>query len=192
MRLWLGLGNPGAAYARSRHNIGFLILDAILARYQFPPAKEKFGGLFSLGEIGGEKVAALKPMTYMNLSGQSAGEASRFYKIETKHVLAFHDEIDLPFGKIRMKEGGGAAGHNGIRSLISHLGADFWRLRAGVAHPGDGRQVKDYVLGDFSKSEVTQVETLASAIADHAPLLAQDRADLFSNRLHLQLADSHS
>lgn len=180
MRLFAGLGNPGDEYARHRHNIGFMVADAIAADHGFPTWKKKFSGLLAEGKIGSEKVALLKPQTYMNLSGQSVAAAARFYKIEPSHVFVFHDELDLEAGKVRVKAGGGNAGHNGLESIQDHFGtADFCRVRLGIGHPGDKDKVHGYVLGNFSKAD-TWVEPLLEAVAKHAPLLLTNEANFMT------------
>lgn len=171
MRLFVGLGNPGPNYARNRHNIGFMALDALVEQQGFSPWRQRFQGVCAEGTLDGEKVLALKPMTYMNKSGQSVGEAARFYKLSPDDVVVFHDELDLACGKVKIKTGGGHAGHNGLRSIISHLGADFRRVRLGIGHPGDKAQVHGHVLSDFSKAEQQIVERLLEALAREAPLL---------------------
>ncbi|MGM0561923.1 MAG: aminoacyl-tRNA hydrolase [Pseudomonadota bacterium] len=171
MRLFVGLGNPGPNYARNRHNIGFMALDALAEHHGFPAWRQRFQGFCSEGVLDGEKVLVLKPMTYMNKSGQSVGEAARFYKLSPEDVLVFHDELDLACGKVKLKTGGGHAGHNGLRSIIAHLGADFRRARLGIGHPGDKAKVHGHVLGDFSKPEQEVVDRLLEVMAREAPLL---------------------
>ncbi|WP_022729466.1 aminoacyl-tRNA hydrolase [Fodinicurvata sediminis] len=171
MRLLVGLGNPGPTYARNRHNIGFMAVDAFAEHHGFPAWRQRFQGFCSEGVLGGEKVLLLKPMTYMNKSGQSVGEAARFYKLSPEDILVFHDELDLGCGKVKLKTGGGHAGHNGLRSIIAHLGADFRRARLGIGHPGDKAKVHGHVLGDFSKSEQEIVDRLLEVMAREAPLL---------------------
>ena len=155
MLLFVGLGNPGAAHAGQRHNVGFMALDAIARRHRFGPWKAKFQGAVAEGRLDGKKLLALKPQTYMNESGRSVGEALRYFDIPPDEVVVFHDEIDLAGGKVRIKAGGGAAGHNGLRSIAAHIGAGFRRVRIGVAHPGNAALVQRYVLNDFSKLETT-------------------------------------
>jgi PTH1 family peptidyl-tRNA hydrolase len=183
MLLLVGLGNPGPDYAGHRHNIGFVALDAICARHRFAPARKKFRGLIAEGEIGGLKVLALKPQTYMNESGQSVGEAARFHKIAPADVIVVHDEIALAVGKLRVKTGGGNAGHNGLRSVDAHIGPGYRRLRIGVGHPGDPERVKDFVLQDFTKSERPYFETLVAAIAEAAPLLVAGEDAAFMSKV---------
>ncbi len=186
MLLWVGLGNPGSNMARNRHNVGFMALDVIAARHGFSPWRNRFKGLTAEGHIGGEKILALKPMTYMNASGESVQAASAFYKLPTEAITAFHDELDLVPGKLRVKQGGGAAGHNGLRSMDRHLGtSDYWRVRLGIGHPGSKERVLPYVLGDFSKDDVVWLIPFLDAIADAAPLLAAGKAPDFMTRVAL-------
>jgi peptidyl-tRNA hydrolase, PTH1 family len=174
MKLFVGLGNPGAKYAHHRHNIGFMALDAIADHYRFAPWKKKFQGFAAEGEIGGEKVLLLKPQTYMNDSGLSVGDAARFHKIKLKDIAVFHDELDLAPSKIKVKIGGGDAGHNGLRSISQHLGSDYKRVRLGIGHPGVKELVTHHVLGDFAKADAAWLEALLKAIADASPRLAAD------------------
>lgn len=187
MLLIVGLGNPGPKYAFNRHNIGFMAVDAIVHRHSFSPARQRFQGLVSEGTLAGEKVLVLKPTTYMNESGRAVGEAMRFFKLSPAHVVVFHDELDLPPGKLRMKTGGGAAGHNGIRSVAAHIGDTFRRVRIGIGHPGTKERVLGAVLGDFSKADLKWLEPLVEAIAEAAPLLAEGKDASFANRVHLAL-----
>ncbi|MCM2344722.1 MAG: aminoacyl-tRNA hydrolase [Alphaproteobacteria bacterium] len=184
MWLLVGLGNPGDKYAHNRHNIGFMAVDAIAEAHGFPAFKKKFQGLVSEGVIGGEKIILLKPQTYMNNSGQSVGEAAKFYKIPLERIVAFHDELDLMAGKIRTKKGGGNAGHNGLRSMDSHLNSnDYWRVRLGIGHPGDKAMVHNHVLSDFSKSESNWLKSLIEAIGTQAPLLVQGKDNEFMSKV---------
>lgn len=187
MLLLAGLGNPGAKYAGNRHNIGFMAVDALVRRHGLSPWRRRFQGAVSEGEIAGEKVIALLPETFMNESGRAVAEAMRFYKIPLDKVLVFHDELDLPPAKIRIKKGGGNAGHNGLRSITAQCGNDYWRVRLGIGHPGDRTLVHGYVLNDFAKSERPWVDAVCAACADHADLLAIGRPDEFQNRCHLFL-----
>jgi peptidyl-tRNA hydrolase, PTH1 family len=188
MILLVGLGNPGEKYARNRHNIGFMAADAIVRRHSFSPPRARFQGLVSEGTFGGEKAIVLKPTTYMNESGRAVGEAMRFYKLTPADVVVFYDELDLEAAKVRMKTGGGAAGHNGIRSIAAHIGPDFRRVRLGIGHPGAKDRVLGYVLGDFSKAEAADwVDPMLDAIADAAPLLAEGKDATFANKVHLAL-----
>ena len=172
MKLFVGLGNPGASYEGNRHNIGFMAVDAIARAAGFSPWRDKFQGEISTGQLGGEKVVALKPATFMNLSGQSVGAAMRFYKLEPEQIVVFHDEIDLAPGKCRVKDGGGHAGHNGLRSLHQHIGDAYRRVRLGVGHPGHKDRVPKYVLSDFSKADQEWLHPLIDGIASGAHHLA--------------------
>ncbi len=186
MEPWLftGLGNPGDKYAKNRHNIGFMVVDAMARAHNFPPFRKKFSGEFSEGAIDGVKVILLKPATYMNESGQSVAAAAKFYKIKPDHIVAFHDELDLAPGKIRIKTGGGNAGHNGLRSMQAHLNTpDFVRVRLGIGHPGDKDRVSGYVLSDFAKVEKKWVDLLVEGVSDYAPLLAGGRDNDFMTRV---------
>ncbi len=169
MVLFVGLGNPGPRYEGNRHNIGFMALDAMARRFNLPPWRKRFQGEMTEGQVDGTRVTLLKPMTYMNESGQSVGEAMRWLKLEPKDVVVFHDELDLAPGKLRTKTGGGAAGHNGLRSITGHIGADFRRVRLGIGHPGHKDLVHRYVLDDFAKAEPQGwLEPLLDAVADAA------------------------
>lgn len=172
MKLIVGLGNPGDKYARNRHNVGFMAVERIAERHRFGPWKRKFQGTAADGEIAGEKVLLLKPDTYMNESGRSVGEAARFLKIGLADIVVVHDELDLAPGKIKMKTGGGNAGHNGLRSITAHLGNEYARVRIGIGHPGSRDAVSHYVLNDFAKAEQGWLADLLDAIADAAPRLA--------------------
>ena len=183
MKLFVGLGNPGAQHTFNRHNLGFMAVDAIAAAYDFPGWRKRFQGVASEGKLGREPVLLLKPGTYMNESGRSVGEAVRFYKLELDDVIVFHDELDLAPGKVRVKTGGGVAGHNGLKSLTAHLGNDYIRVRIGIGHPGRKEQVVGYVLHDFAKSDHAWLEPLLGAIADNAPYLAEGAADKFQSRV---------
>lgn len=185
MKLFVGLGNPGTKYARHRHNIGFMAVDEIIHRHSFGPASKKFQGMLSEGRIGSEKILILKPTTYMNESGRAVGEAMRFYKLAPKDVYVFYDELDLPAAKVKVKQGGGAAGHNGIRSTASHIGPDFWRIRLGIGHPGAKERVTGHVLGDFAKADQKWLEDLLRAVADEAGLLAEGKESTFANKVHI-------
>lgn len=186
-RLFVGLGNPGDKYKNNRHNIGFMMIDAIADEYRFPPFRKKFQGEMSEGTIDGIKIVLLKPQTYMNNSGQSVVQAAKFFKVPPAQIYAFHDELDLPPGKIRLKTGGGNAGHNGLKSMQAHLGTgDFVRLRLGIGHPGDKERVHGHVLGDFAKSDANWLELLIEAVADHAPLLANGQESAFMSKVAAQ------
>ncbi|SPJ25122.1 aminoacyl-tRNA hydrolase [Palleronia abyssalis] len=181
MRLFVGLGNPGAKYARHRHNIGFMAIEAIAADHGFPPFRAKFQGMLSEGRLGGDRVALLMPTTFMNNSGQSVGEAARFFKLEPADVVVFHDEIDLAPGKLKCKTGGGHAGHNGLRSIHQHLGPEYARVRMGVGHPGHKDRVPGYVLHDFPKADDTWLDDMLRGCADGAPDLADGDTGRFMN-----------
>ena len=189
MQLWVGLGNPGAQYALHRHNVGFMAVDAIAATYGFDPWRVRFQGLASEGRIGGTKVMLLKPQTFMNDSGRSVGEAMRFYKRDVGDVTAFYDELDLSPLKVKVKTGGGAAGHNGIRSMIAHLDDGFRRVRIGIGHPGHKDRVTPYVLGNFAKAEMDELAHLLGAIAAEAPWLAENDDVRFMNDIALRTQD---
>ena len=188
MRLFVGLGNPGAKYAGNRHNIGFMALERIASDHGFGPWRAKFQGLVSEGMLGGEKVLLLKPGTFMNLSGQSVGEAVRFHKLTPAEVVVFHDELDLAPGKCRVKAGGGHAGHNGLRSIHQHLGEAYGRVRLGIGHPGHKDRVADYVLSDFAKAEAGWLEDLLRGISDGAAKLAEGDESKFLNAVALRTA----
>jgi PTH1 family peptidyl-tRNA hydrolase len=188
MKLIVGLGNPGSKYEGNRHNIGFMAVDEIHRRHSaFQPWRARFQGQVSEGRLGSEKVLLLKPSTYMNESGRSVGEAMRFYKVEPEDIVVLYDELDLPPAKFRMKKGGGHGGHNGLRSIIAHIGADYRRLRLGIGHPGDKKLVSNYVLGDFAKADRDWLEPLLTEVADHADLLAEGKDSQFANKLTLIL-----
>lgn len=186
MLLWVGLGNPEPGMARNRHNIGFMALDVIATRHGFSPWRQRFKGLVAEGMVGGAKILALKPLTYMNASGESVQQATAFYKLPLEVVTAFHDELDLVPGKVRVKRGGGAAGHNGLRSMDRHLGSpDYWRVRLGIGHPGVKERVMGHVLGDFGKDDRDWLIAVLDAVADAAPLLAQQKPEDFMTRVAL-------
>jgi peptidyl-tRNA hydrolase, PTH1 family len=187
MRLLVGLGNPGTRYAGNRHNIGFMAVEAIARRHGFSPWRRRFQGVATEGPLAGEKVLLLLPGTFMNESGLAVAEAAHFYKIGTDDIVVFHDEIDLPPAKVRVKTGGGIAGHNGLRSISSHVGNDYRRVRIGVGHPGVKELVHNYVLGDFAKAERPWVEALCDIIADNAGLLAKGDDASFQNKVHLAM-----
>jgi len=183
MLLLVGLGNPGPRYARNRHNIGFMVLDEIVRRHGFGPWRTRFQGQTAEGRIGDGKVLALKPQTYMNESGRAVGEALRFFKLDPGRLIVLHDEIDLAPGKVRVKTGGGAGGHNGIRSIDSHVGPDYRRVRLGVGHPGDKERVHGHVLQDFAKAEMPWVEKLIDTVAAEIPLLVAGDESSFMSRV---------
>jgi peptidyl-tRNA hydrolase, PTH1 family len=182
-----GLGNPGAQYKRNRHNIGFMAVDAIAERGRFGPFRARYQGLTAEGTLGDERVMLLKPQTYMNESGRSVGEALRYLKLDLGALAVIHDELDLAPGKVRVKVGGGDAGHNGLRSITAHLGPGYKRVRIGIGHPGDKALVHNYVLNDFAKSEAGWVEAVCYAIAEAAPLLAKGQDASFQNKTHLAI-----
>ena len=184
MWLLVGLGNPGDKYKNNRHNIGFMVVDAIADDYGFPAWRSKFQSEMVEGRIGDEKVVLLKPQTYMNESGQGIGKAAKFYKIDPGRIIIFHDELDLEPGKMRVKTGGGVAGHNGLKSARAHLGtADFMRVRLGIGHPGDRNRVSGYVLSDFAKVEQKWLEKLVPSVADRIKLLLEGRESDFMTRV---------
>lgn len=187
MLLFAGLGNPGSKYANNRHNVGFMAADEIARRHGFSPWSRKFQGEISEGKLGGEKVILLKPQTFMNLSGQSVGDALRFYKLAPSALTVLYDEIDLAAGKVRVKTGGGAGGHNGIRSIDAHVGKEYRRVRIGIGHPGVKELVHGHVLGDFAKADRTWLDPLLEAIAVNAELLIDGDDNGFMNRLSLAL-----
>jgi PTH1 family peptidyl-tRNA hydrolase len=186
MHLFVGLGNPGAKYTQNRHNIGFMALDRIAADHGFAPWRAKFQALVSEGRLGGEKVTLLKPQTFMNLSGQSVGEAMRFYKLESTDITVFQDEIDLAPAKCRVKDGGGHAGHNGLRSLHQHIGPHYSRVRLGVGHPGHKDRVAAWVLSDFAKSDQDWLDDVMRGVSDGAAWLAQGDTAKFMNAVGLR------
>ena len=188
MLLFVGLGNPGTRYARNRHNIGFLALDAIARAHGASPWRSRFQGLASEAGIGGKRAILVKPQTYMNKSGRSVAEAARFYKIELADIVVLHDELDLAPAKVRVKVGGGNAGHNGLRSISAYCGNDYRRVRLGIGHPGDKALVHPYVLSDFAKAELPWVLDLCQALAEYAPLLAKAEDAAFQNKVHLAMA----
>ncbi len=187
MLLLVGLGNPGSRYVNNRHNVGFMAVQAIARRHNISPWRRKFQGVAVEGTIAGERVTLLLPGTYMNESGRAVQEAARFYKVEPGQILVFHDELELKPGKVRVKTGGGNAGHNGLRSLSAHVGNDYKRVRIGIGHPGDKKLVEHYVLQDFAKDECPWVETLCEVIADNAGLLVEGRDASFQNKVHLAM-----
>jgi len=188
MLLFVGLGNPGSQYVRNRHNIGFLVVDAIRGRHNFPAWKRRFQGVTSEGTIGGERVILLLPGTFMNESGRAVQEASGFYKLDPAQVVVFHDEAELVPGKVRLKIGGGNAGHNGLRSISEQIGNDYRRVRLGVGHPGHKDLLHGHVLQDFAKSEWPWVEALGGIVADNAALLVEGKDATFQNKVHLAMA----
>jgi PTH1 family peptidyl-tRNA hydrolase len=187
MRLFVGLGNPGAKHAHNRHNIGFMAVDEIARRHGFAPWRRRFQGETAEGTLERERVVLLKPHTYMNESGRAVQEAAGFFKLSAGEITAFQDELELPEGKVRVKIGGGIAGHNGLRSISSHIGNDYRRVRIGIGHPGIKDLVHSHVLSDFAKSDRDWVAALCEAIADNAGLLATEKDSTFQNRVHLAL-----
>jgi PTH1 family peptidyl-tRNA hydrolase len=188
MLLFVGLGNPGPQYVGNRHNIGFMAVQAIARRHDIAPWRRKFQGLAVEGTLARERVLLLLPGTYMNESWRAVQEAARFYKLEAGQVVVFHDEAELKPGKVRVKVGGGNAGHNGLRSVSEHIGNDYRRVRLGVGHPGDKKLMERYVLQDFAKSEWPWVEALCDVIADNAALLVEGKDASFQNKVHLAMA----
>ena len=187
MFLIVGLGNPGTKYAGNRHNIGFMAVDEIVRRHGFSSWRKRFKGEVSEGTLGAEKALVLKPLTFMNESGQSVGEAIRFLDLEPEKVIVIYDELDLEPGKVRVKLGGGAAGHNGIRSISSHISPYYVRVRLGIGHPGDKNLVYPHVLSDFAKSDKAWVEPLVEAVAEQAAYLIEGDYAKFQNKVHLAL-----
>ena len=183
MKIFVGLGNPGPKYAGNRHNIGFMALDRIAGDHGFAPWRGKFQGAFSEGLLGNQKVLLLKPETFMNLSGQSVGEAMRFYKLTSDDVIVFHDELDLAPGKVRVKQGGGHAGHNGLRSIHAHIGPDYTRVRMGIGHPGNKNAVSSYVLRDFAKADEGWLDDVLRGCADGAVDLVEGDSGKFMNAI---------
>jgi PTH1 family peptidyl-tRNA hydrolase len=187
MRLFVGLGNPGAKFAGNRHNIGFVVVDDIARRHGFAPWRRRFQGETAEGTLEGERVVLLRPATFMNESGRAVQEAANFFKLPAGEITVFQDELELPPAKVRVKVGGGIAGHNGLRSISSHIGNDYRRVRLGIGHPGVKELVHSYVLSDFAKDERPWVEALRQAVADNAGLLATGRDSTFQNKVHLAM-----
>ncbi len=192
MKLFVGLGNPGARYAGNRHNIGFMAVDRIAADHAFAPWRKAFKGLVAEGRLGSRKVLLLKPETFMNLSGEAVRAALDFYKIEPQDVIVFHDELDLAPGKCRVKQGGGHAGHNGLRSIHQHIGPDYGRVRLGIGHPGHKDRVSGYVLSDFAKADRDWLDDLLCGISDGAVALAEGDPARFQNAVALRTAPPRS
>ncbi len=190
MQLWVGLGNPGTQYALHRHTVGFMAVDTIAEVHGFSPVQKKFQGWVQEGRIGGEKILLLKPATFMNESGRSIGEAMRFYKLAPEDVTVFYDELDLAPFKVKVRRGGGTAGHNGIRSTDAHLGREFRRVRIGIGHPGHKDRVTGHVLGNFAKAEMDDLADLLGAVAAEAPWLAKGDDVRFMNDIALRLGTS--
>jgi PTH1 family peptidyl-tRNA hydrolase len=187
MRLFVGLGNPGAKFAHNRHNIGFMAVDEIARRHGFSPWRRRFQGETTEGSLDGERVVLLRPMTFMNESGRAVQEAAGFFKLAAGEVTVFQDELELPAAKVRVKVGGGIAGHNGLRSISAHIGNDYRRVRLGIGHPGVKELVHGYVLSDFAKDERPWVAALCEAVAENAGLLTADRDSTFQNKVHLAM-----
>jgi PTH1 family peptidyl-tRNA hydrolase len=187
MRLFVGLGNPGAKYAHNRHNIGFMTVSEIARRHGFASWRRRFQGETSEGTLDHERVVLLRPMTFMNESGRAVQEAANFFKLGAGEITVFQDELELPPAKVRVKVGGGIAGHNGLRSISSHIGNDYRRVRLGIGHPGVKELVHPYVLSDFAKDERPWVEALCAVIADNAALLADGKDSTFQNKVHLAM-----
>ncbi|GAA0321483.1 aminoacyl-tRNA hydrolase [Sphingomonas oligophenolica] len=190
MQLWVGLGNPGAQYALQRHNVGFMAVDTIAEVHGFGPVKKAFQGWTQEGRIGGEKILLLKPATFMNESGRSVGEAMRFYKLDVGDVTVFHDELDLAPFKVKVKTGGGTAGHNGLRSTEAHIGNEFRRVRIGIGHPGHKDKVSPYVLGNYAKAEMDRLADLLGAVAAEARWLAEGNDARFMSDVALRLGET--
>jgi peptidyl-tRNA hydrolase, PTH1 family len=186
-RLFVGLGNPGTKYAHNRHNIGFMAVDEIARRHGFAPWRRRFQGTTSEGVLDQEKVVLLRPETFMNESGRAVQEAANFFKLSAGDIVVFQDELELPPAKVRVKIGGGIAGHNGLRSISAHIGNDYRRVRLGIGHPGVKELVHGYVLSDFAKSDRDWVEALCAVIADNAGLLAAAKDSTFQNKVHLAM-----
>ena len=187
MRLFVGLGNPGAKYADNRHNIGFAAVDEIARRHGFAPWRRRFQGETAEGVLDHEKIVLLKPTTYMNESGRAVQEAANFFKLAAGDITVFQDELELPPAKVRVKIGGGIAGHNGLRSISSHIGNEYRRVRLGIGHPGIKELVHGYVLSDFAKTDMPWVEALCTVVADNAGLLATGNDASFQNKVHLAM-----
>jgi PTH1 family peptidyl-tRNA hydrolase len=187
MLLFVGLGNPGSSYVGHRHNIGFMAVQAIAKHHGIAPWRRRFQGVAVEGTVAGEKLLLLLPGTYMNESGRAVGEAAHFYKLEPSNVIVLHDEVELPLGKIRVKVGGGNAGHNGLRSISEHIGNDYRRVRIGVGRPGHKDQMQNYVLQDFSKSEQPAVEAICDFTAENVGLLIEGKESTFLNKAHLTM-----
>jgi PTH1 family peptidyl-tRNA hydrolase len=190
MQLWVGLGNPGAQYALQRHNVGFMAADTIADVHDFAPVKKAFQGWTQEGRIGPEKILLLKPATFMNESGRSVGEAMRFYKLDVGDVTVFHDELDLAPFKVKVKTGGGTAGHNGLRSTEAHIGNEFRRVRIGIGHPGHKDKVSPYVLGNYAKAEMDPLADLLGAVAAEARWLAEGNDGRFMSDVALRLGET--
>lgn len=189
MQLWIGLGNPGPQYAMHRHNVGFMATDVMAAMYEFGSVQKKFSGWMQDGRIGGERIILLKPATFMNESGRAVGEAMRFYKLGLDALTVFHDELDLAPMKVKVKQGGGNAGHNGLRSIDQHCGNDFRRVRIGIGHPGHKDRVHGHVLGNYAKAELDDLADTLGAISSEADWLAKGNGPRFMSEVSLRLQD---
>jgi peptidyl-tRNA hydrolase, PTH1 family len=187
MLLFVGLGNPGPKHAGNRHNIGFMVVQAIARHHELSPWRRRFQGVAAEGNIANERVLLLLPGTYMNESGRAVVEAANFYKVEPGSIVVFHDEVDLPTAKVRVKVGGGVAGHNGLRSITAHVGNDYKRVRIGIGKPDIKELVPMHVLGDFSKSDWAWIEALCDVIADNAALLVEGKDSTFQNKVHVAM-----
>ncbi len=190
MQVWTGLGNPGPQYAMHRHNVGFMAMDAIAEVHDFGPVKKQFQGWTQEGRIGGQKILLLKPATFMNESGRSVGDALRFYKLGVEALTVFHDELDIAPFRVKVKTGGGTAGHNGLRSIDQHLGPDFRRVRLGIGHPGHKDRVTGYVLGNYAKAEIEPLSDLLGAVSAEAHWLAEGDDVRFVNDVALRMWDA--
>jgi PTH1 family peptidyl-tRNA hydrolase len=189
VKLWVGLGNPEPGMARNRHNVGFMAIDRIAHRHGFSPWRQRFKGVVAEGQIGGERILALKPLTYMNASGESVQPAAAFFKLAPEDITVFYDELDLAPGKVRVKRGGGAAGHNGLRSMDRQLGTpDYWRVRIGIGHPGDKARVLGHVLGNFPAADEDWLVALLDSLAEAAPLLVAGQPEAFMSKVALLMA----
>ncbi len=186
MQLWVGLGNPGPKYTMHRHNVGFMACDVLAEMHSFGPVQKKFQGWVQEGRIGSHRILLLKPATFMNESGRSVGEAMRFYKLELDALTVFHDELDLAPFKVKVKQGGGTAGHNGLRSIDKHLGADFRRVRLGIGHPGHKDRVSSYVLGNYVKAEQDDLVTMLGAVGGEAEWLANGDEPRFMSEIAMR------
>lgn len=190
MKLVVGLGNPGNSYSGNRHNIGFMAIDRIATDYALSKPSAKFGGMVSEGAVLTQKILAFKPMGYMNTSGGPVGEVARFYKIPPENIIVIHDELDLPLGRLRVKIGGGHGGHNGLKSIDSHIGKDYWRVRLGIGHPGDKDMVSPYVLSDFKKDERDDCDLMVSEVSRHLSLLLSGDEAGFMNKISLTIKEA--
>lgn len=189
MQIWAGLGNPGEKYAMHRHNVGFMVCDVLADMHSFGSVQKKFSGWVQEGRIGGEKVLLLKPATYMNESGRAVGEALRFYKLGPDALTVFHDELDLDPFRVKVKQGGGHAGHNGLRSIDQHIGPDFRRIRLGIGHPGHKERVHGHVLGNYAKAEMDGLVSMLGAVSSEAAWLAEGNNPRFMSDVALRMRE---